>query len=129
MKHCLVDCFRFGERGRADAGAEGEGGRRQRSHQRLVRSVHSVLHASYPTSDLSTKSLVLFSRAELTIALLCVERHDDVVLTAGKHPVSALMELTKKRRWMPPIFEIAFEDGPPHKKNFLFKVKLKVCCC
>jgi len=40
----------------------------------------------------------------------------------GKHPVSALMELTSKRRWGSPSFELCFEHGPPHKKQFVYKV-------
>ena len=50
-----------------------------------------------------------------------------VTLTAvgdltGKHPVSALMELATKRRWGPPNFIQAFEVGPSHKKQYIFKV-------
>ena len=41
---------------------------------------------------------------------------------AGKHPVSALTELCSKRRWGPPIFSQAFDCGPPHKKQFVYKV-------
>lgn len=41
---------------------------------------------------------------------------------SGKHPVSALMELATKRRWGPPNFTQAFECGPPHKKQYIFKV-------
>ena len=40
---------------------------------------------------------------------------------SGKHPVSALTELCSKRRWGPPIFTQAFECGPPHKKQYVFK--------
>ena len=52
-----------------------------------------------------------------------------VTLTAckdlsGKHPVSALTELCSKRRWGPPVFTQAFECGPPHKKQYVFKVGL-----
>merc|ERR1712059_61840 len=52
-----------------------------------------------------------------------------VTLTAckdlsGKHPVSALTELCSKRRWGPPIFTQAFECGPPHKKQYIFKVNV-----
>ena len=44
---------------------------------------------------------------------------------SGKHPVSALTELCSKRRWGPPIFTQAFECGPPHKKQYVFKASLK----
>ena len=43
---------------------------------------------------------------------------------SGKHPVMALNELCNKRRWGKPNFEVVREDGPPHKKNFVFKVQL-----
>ncbi|MPC29236.1 Protein SON [Portunus trituberculatus] len=41
---------------------------------------------------------------------------------SGKHPVSALVELCSKRKWSPPDFEMVFDCGPDHKKNFLMKV-------
>nr|XP_027234284.1 protein SON-like [Penaeus vannamei] len=41
---------------------------------------------------------------------------------SGKHPVSALVELCSKRKWSPPEFEMVFDCGPEHKKNFLMKV-------
>ncbi|KAM6945326.1 uncharacterized protein sonb [Aplochiton taeniatus] len=40
----------------------------------------------------------------------------------GKHPVSALMELCVKRRWIQPDFVMVHHSGPDHRKNFLFKV-------
>jgi len=43
-------------------------------------------------------------------------------LAPGKHPVSALVELCCKRKWNPPEFEMVFDCGPDHKKNFLMKV-------
>eukprot|EP00092_Neocalanus_flemingeri_P030880 GFUD01033535.1.p1 GENE.GFUD01033535.1~~GFUD01033535.1.p1 ORF type:complete len:1145 (+),score=381.41 GFUD01033535.1:62-3496(+) len=43
---------------------------------------------------------------------------------SGKHPISALTELCSKRRWGPPIFTQAFECGPPHKKQYVFKVNV-----
>ena len=54
---------------------------------------------------------------------------DVLTLTAckdfsGKHPVSALMELATKRRWGPPNFTQAFECGPSHKKQYIFKVNM-----
>ncbi len=39
-----------------------------------------------------------------------------------KHPVSALMELSTKRKWGAPSFVQAFECGPPHHKQYIFKV-------
>ena len=47
-------------------------------------------------------------------------------LLAGKHPVSALVELCNKRRWGSPDFQLVHEGGPDHKKNFLFKVREKL---
>ncbi|KAL4233824.1 hypothetical protein ACF0H5_008500 [Mactra antiquata] len=43
---------------------------------------------------------------------------------SGKHPVSALGELCNKRRWGAPHYELVHESGPPHKKDFLFKVRV-----
>ena len=45
-------------------------------------------------------------------------------LFAGKHPVSALVELCNRRKWGPPDFQLQHESGPDHKKNFLFKVSI-----
>ncbi|XP_055949381.1 protein Son-like [Argiope bruennichi] len=42
----------------------------------------------------------------------------------GKHPVSALMELCSKRKWKPPLYTVIKDEGPPHKKQFLFKVEV-----
>ncbi|KAK6487211.1 protein SON, partial [Huso huso] len=42
----------------------------------------------------------------------------------GKHPISALMEICNKRKWSPPEFVLVHDNGPDHRKNFLFKVML-----
>ncbi|PSN55329.1 hypothetical protein C0J52_01778 [Blattella germanica] len=42
----------------------------------------------------------------------------------GKHPVSLLVEFCSKRRWGVPQFELCFECGPDHRKNFLVKVRV-----
>lgn len=39
-----------------------------------------------------------------------------------KHPVSALLEICTRRRWGSPNFSQAFECGPSHKKQYIFKV-------
>lgn len=44
---------------------------------------------------------------------------------AGKHPVSLLGEFATKRKLGAPTYELCFECGPDHKKNFLFKVLFK----
>ena len=54
-------------------------------------------------------------------------KDDIMTLTAckdlsHKHPVSGLMELATKRKWGPPNFVQIFEIGPPHKKQYIFKV-------
>jgi len=41
---------------------------------------------------------------------------------SGKHPVSALIEVSTKRRWGQPSFVQAFECGHSHKKQYIFKV-------
>ena len=41
---------------------------------------------------------------------------------SGKHPVSALVELCSKHKWKPPSFEVIYDTGPDHKKNYLMKV-------
>ncbi|CAG9802283.1 unnamed protein product [Chironomus riparius] len=41
-----------------------------------------------------------------------------------KHPVSLLGELASKRRWGAPNYQLVSEVGPPHAKNFIFKVTL-----
>lgn len=44
----------------------------------------------------------------------------------GKHPVSLLGEYASKRKLGVPQYEVCFECGPDHKKNFLFKVRRNV---
>lgn len=50
----------------------------------------------------------------------------------GKHPVSLLGEYASKCKIGAPQYELCFECGPDHKKNFLFKVSdcllVKLCC-
>lgn len=46
---------------------------------------------------------------------------------SGKHPVSALMEICTKRKWMAPDFIVVNDSGPDHRKNFLFKVIVNGC--
>nr|XP_056714196.1 protein SON [Euleptes europaea] len=41
---------------------------------------------------------------------------------AGKHPISVLIEACNKRRWPPPTFVLVTDNGPDHRKCFLFKV-------
>ncbi|XP_014254613.1 protein SON isoform X2 [Cimex lectularius] len=40
----------------------------------------------------------------------------------GKHPVSLLVEYCTRRHYPPPVFTVCSEEGPAHKKNFIFKV-------
>lgn len=40
----------------------------------------------------------------------------------GKHPVSLLGEYASKHKIGAPQYDLCFECGPDHKKNFLFKV-------
>ncbi|XP_019849433.1 PREDICTED: protein SON-like isoform X1 [Amphimedon queenslandica] len=40
----------------------------------------------------------------------------------GKHPVCALQELSVKKLWDPPSYEIVSETGPPHMRIFIYKV-------
>jgi len=41
---------------------------------------------------------------------------------SGKHPVSLLGEYCTKKKLGAPVYELCFESGPDHRKNFLFKV-------
>ncbi|ROL45364.1 Protein SON [Anabarilius grahami] len=45
----------------------------------------------------------------------------------GKHPVSALMEMCNKKKWLQPEFVMVHHSGPDHRKNFLFKVVVNGC--
>lgn len=42
----------------------------------------------------------------------------------GKHPVSALGEYCTKKKWAAPQYEVCLEDGPVHKKDFMYKVRV-----
>lgn len=47
------------------------------------------------------------------------------LVAGGKHPVSLLGEYCSKQKLGPPEYDLCFECGPDHKKNFLFKVCFK----
>ncbi|EDO32165.1 predicted protein [Nematostella vectensis] len=40
----------------------------------------------------------------------------------GKHPISMLQEICARKKWQLPDFQLIFDHGPPHSKQFLFKV-------
>lgn len=42
--------------------------------------------------------------------------------STGKHPISSLQEYCARRKWQVPEFTLIFDEGPPHSKQFLFKV-------
>ncbi|CAK1555425.1 unnamed protein product [Leptosia nina] len=46
------------------------------------------------------------------------------LIAGGKHPVSLLGEYCSKQKLGPPEYNLCFECGPDHKKNFLFRVKV-----
>lgn len=40
----------------------------------------------------------------------------------SKHPVSLLGELSAKRKWQMPKYDLVREEGPHHNRQFLFTV-------
>jgi hypothetical protein len=66
----------------------------------------------------------LVSQEELGRRLALQAPPNPTKTLVGKHPVSLLVELCSKRRWGAPQFELCFECGPDHMKNFLFKVRV-----
>ena len=46
------------------------------------------------------------------------------MLCIGKHPVSALQEISNKKRWGCPKYNLINSDGPAHLKTFLYEVGL-----
>ena len=40
--------------------------------------------------------------------------------------MSALVELCCKRKWLAPEFDIVYDTGPDHKKNFLMQVNTQL---
>lgn len=45
-----------------------------------------------------------------------------MICISGKHPISLLQEYCARRKWNIPEFTLIFDEGPPHSKQFLFKV-------
>lgn len=41
----------------------------------------------------------------------------------SKHPVSLLGELSAKRKFGAPFYELVMQEGPSHQRQFLFKVQ------
>ena len=82
--------------------------------------------------DLSGESMILnflLSHPPLEFIICCHRCGDNCFffLSAGKHPVSALMEICNKRRWQPPEFLLVHDSGPDHRKHFLFRVNMNFC--
>lgn len=50
------------------------------------------------------------------------QKQKAAVSMQGKHPVSLLGEYASKHKIGAPQYDLCFECGPDHKKNFLFKV-------
>ncbi|XP_055852720.1 protein Son [Episyrphus balteatus] len=42
----------------------------------------------------------------------------------SKHPVCLLNELSSKRKWTPPMYELVLDEGPSHSKVFVFSVNV-----
>lgn len=63
------------------------------------------------SENISSRTCVLFNSVKLSFAII-----------SGKHPVSLLGEYCSKKKLGPPAYELCFECGPDHRKNFLFKV-------
>ncbi|XP_055905382.1 protein Son [Eupeodes corollae] len=42
----------------------------------------------------------------------------------SKHPVCLLNELSSKRKWTPPMYELVLDEGPSHSKLFVFSVNV-----
>lgn len=42
----------------------------------------------------------------------------------SKHPVSLLGELSAKRKFGAPFYELVMQEGPSHQRQFLFKVTI-----
>lgn len=75
--------------------------------------------------DLSgEKTLLCASHLEFVICSKSSGILIHIFLFAGKHPVSALMEICNKRRWQPPEFLLVHDSGPDHRKHFLFRVNM-----
>lgn len=96
----------------------------------LVMPLPKALKVEYPSSrsispgDRGAQSdgqRVLSAESSLTF-------HLSSLPCAGKHPVSALIELCNKRRILQPEFVMVHHSGPDHRKNFLFKVRRHSQC-
>lgn len=45
-------------------------------------------------------------------------------ITENKHPVCLLNEMSSKRKWTPPMYELVLDEGPSHSKLFVFSVNV-----
>ena len=41
----------------------------------------------------------------------------------NKHPVTVIMEVATRRKWGPPSFQQVLDCGPPHRKQYIWKVR------
>ena len=90
----------------------------------VVRSIH-FLGICFNVVNFA-KPLVQYPGRYLLRTYYCVQSTGFLrfLPVPGKHPISALVELCNKRRWMPPDFIIVQESGPDHKKHFIMKVSV-----
>lgn len=42
----------------------------------------------------------------------------------SKHPVSLLGELSAKRKFGAPLYELVMQEGPSHQRQFLYSVRI-----
>lgn len=89
----------------------------------ILQKIHHWYHMLYYLFDRGNNV-----NLSLNCALTCVPKRHHLLMWrlsyAGKHPVSALIELCNKQRILQPEFVMVHHSGPDHRKNFLFKVSL-----
>lgn len=83
-----------------------------------------LLEVKLDTRGLTSKEEVSSRHAKNLKPQRLGRRGPAPLVSGGKHPVSLLGEYCSKQKLGPPEYNLCFECGPDHKKNFLFKVKV-----
>lgn len=98
---------------------EGLGKNKEGAIEPLLLDVKMDKKGFHAQEELTPKKQPIPMAKDLS-ARKCNKLHSGI----GKHPVSALVEFCSKHKWQPPEFQMVFDYGPDHKKNFLMKVKV-----
>jgi len=91
--------------------------------QGLGKESQGLLQPILPIIKLDTKGLASFGEKPKQLALQIVQKPNNIN-DMLEYPVSTLNSFCVHKRYSCPVYELVEESGPPHKKQFLMRVKV-----